>query len=446
MSAGRSGRSRSAPPLEYSLLLTATLCLLALGALMVFSASSAKSLLAEGGEDGFYYLKRTVLFAAIGLVVMRFASIRGVQAVRVLTPALLAISIFFLLAVLLPGVGTTVNGAQRWLGAGLFQFQPSELAKFSIILYGAHLLAARPKRVRSLEGLMPYLLMVGLAALLIARQPDLGSATVLCFAVCCVLFAAGVRPRTLAPVGIVIAVAGLAMIAMNPYQQERLTGFLNPGADSTGAGFQGTQATIAVGSGSILGVGLGESVQKASYLPEAHTDMIAAVLGEETGLAGMVVLIGLFGMFGYAGFRAAHRARDRFSKLLAAGLTSLIMAQAAVNLFAVLGLAPLTGVPLPFVSYGGTSLVITLAAAGLLLNVARRPAASGARRRPASGSTRSRRPASSGAAGGAARLRLVEGGTHKKRKRATSGTSRDSGRRHGGARRAGDRRRRRAAR
>jgi cell division protein FtsW len=445
MSAGSRGRSRSAPPLEYSLLLTATLCLLALGAVMVFSASSAKSLLGDGG-DGFYYLKRTVLFAGVGLVVMRFASIKGLQVARLLTPALLALSIFLLLAVLLPGVGSTVNGAQRWLGAGLFQFQPTELAKFAIILYGAHLLAARPKRVRTLEGLMPYLLVVGLAALLIARQPDLGSATVLCFAVCCVLFAAGARPRTLAPVGAVIAIAGLAMIAMNPYQQDRLTGFLNPGADSTGAGFQGTQATIAVGSGSILGVGLGESVQKASYLPEAHTDMVAAVLGEETGLAGMVVLIGLFGMFGYAGFRAAHRARDRFSKLLAAGLTSLIMAQAAVNLFAVLGLAPLTGVPLPFVSYGGTSLVITLAAAGLILNVARRPAAAGARRRPAGASTRSRKAASRGSAGAAARLRLVEGETHTKRKRATSGTSRDSGRRHGGTRRTGDRRRRRAAR
>jgi cell division protein FtsW len=446
MSAGNRGGSRSAPPLEYSLLLTATLCLLALGAVMVFSASSARSLLAEGGGDGFYYLKRTVIFAGIGLMVLRFASIKGVQVARLLTPALLALSIFLLLAVLLPGVGSTVNGAQRWLGAGLFQFQPSELAKLTIVIYGAHLLATRPKRVRTLGGLMPYLVVVGLAAVLIGGQPDLGSATVLCFAVCCVLFAAGVSPRTLAPVGAVIAIAGAAMIAMNPYQQERLTGFLNPGADSTGAGFQGTQATIAIGSGSILGVGLGESVQKASYLPEAHTDMIAAVLGEETGLAGMVVLIGLFGMFGYAGFRAAHRARDRFSKLLAAGLTSLIMAQAAVNLFAVLGLAPLTGVPLPFVSYGGTSLVITLAAAGLILNVARRPAASRARRRPAASSARSRRTAARGAAGAAARLRVVEGRTRTRRKRATSGTSRDSGRRHGGARRAGDRRRRRAAR
>jgi cell division protein FtsW len=458
MSGPRGGGSRSAPPLEYSLLLTATLCLLALGAVMVFSASSARSLLAGAG-DGAYYLKRTVVFAAIGLLAMRFASGRGVRVARLLTPALLAISLFLLVAVLVPGVGSTVNGAQRWLGAGLFQFQPAELAKIAIVLYGAHLLAARPKRARSLEGLMPYLLVVGLAAVLIAREPDLGTALVMCFAVGCVLFAAGVRVRTLAPVGLVVAVAALATIAIHPYQQDRLTGFLDPSADAGDTGFQGTQATIAVGSGGILGVGLGESVQKASYLPEAHTDMIAAVLGEETGLAGMVVLIGLFGMFGYAGFRAAHRARDRFSKLLAAGLTSLIMAQAAINMFAVLGLAPLTGVPLPFVSYGGTSLVLSLTAAGLILNVARRPAAAGARRRPAAASSRSRSRASGGAAGSAARLRLVEGGTRNARvlraqrgatrttrKRATSGTSRDSGRRHGRARRAGDRRRRRAAR
>jgi cell division protein FtsW len=443
-------RSPAAPPLEYSLLLTATLCLLAFGAVMVFSASSARSLLNSGGS-GFYYLERTVIFGAIGLVVMRIAAVRGVAAVKPLTPLILVSSIFLLFAVLLPGVGTQVNGAQRWVGGGLVQFQPSELAKIALILYGAHLLSTEPRRARSLGGLGPYLLIVGLSVLLIAKEPDLGTAIVVSFAVCCMLFLAGVRLRTLAPVGSVIAVIAIAMVAMHPYQEARLTGFLHPGSDTSGAGFQAKQATIAVGSGGIFGVGLGESVQKASYLPEAHTDMIAAVIGEELGLAGMFVLIGLFGMFGYAGLRAAHRARDRFSKLLAAGLTSLIMAQAALNLFAVLGLAPLTGVPLPFVSYGGTSLVLTLAAAGLILNVARRPAQASAR----SGSGRSGRAA----AAGPARLRPVEGGTRNervirakrgatrtRRKRAASGTSRDSGRGHGGARRTGDRRRRRASR
>jgi cell division protein FtsW len=444
-------KRQKAPPIEYSLLLTATLCLLAFGAVMVFSASSARSLLNNGG-NGFYYLERTLLFAAIGLVAMRFASIRGVAAVRVMTPMILGTAVFLLFVVLLPGVGQQVNGAQRWVGAGLLQFQPSEFAKLALVLYGSHLLAAEPKRVRTLGGLGPYLLIVGLCLLLVAKQPDLGTAIVTSTAVCCVLFLAGVKPRTLAPVGIVIAVLGIGMIATHPYQEQRLTGFLHPSSDTSGAGFQAKQATIAVGSGGVMGVGLGESVQKASYLPEAHTDMIAAVIGEELGLAGMFVLIALFGMFGYAGLRAAHRARDRFSKLLAAGLTSLILAQAALNLFAVLGLAPLTGVPLPFVSYGGTSLVLTLAAAGLILNVARRPAGEAAGRR-------SGRGRGGATAGGPARLRVVDGGTgnararraqrgaaRRRSERAASGTSRDSGRRHGGARRAGDRRRRRASR
>ena len=426
-------KTRKPPPLEYSLLLTATLCLLAFGAVMVFSASSARSLLNSGG-NGFYYLERTVIFGAIGLVAMRFASNRGVAVVRVMTPLILITSLFLLFAVLLPGVGTTVNGAQRWVGGGFVQFQPSELAKVALVLYGAHLLSKEPKRARTLAGLGPYLLIVGLSVLLIAKEPDLGTAIVVSFAICCVLFLAGVKPRTLAPVGAAVALIAIVMIAMQPYQEARLTAFLHPGSDTTGAGFQAKQATIAVGSGGLTGVGLGQSVQKASYLPEAHTDMIAAVIGEELGLVGMFVLVGLFGLFGYAGLRAAHRARDRFSKLLAAGLTSLIMAQAALNLFAVLGLAPLTGVPLPFVSYGGTSLVITLAAAGLILNVARRPARAGSR----SGSGR-------GTAARPARLRVVEGGTNTRRKRAGSGKSRDSGRRHGGARRTGDRRRRRAS-
>lgn len=428
--------AKKAPPVEYSLLLTATLCLLALGAVMVFSASSAKTVLAEGGGDGFYYLKRVAMFAAIGLLAMRVMSVRGVRAARMATPVLLCVSIFMLLAVLVPGVGVTVNGAQRWIGAGLLQFQPSELAKVALILYGAHLLATRPKSVRSLGEMAPFLVVVAGCMLLVARQPDLGTLIVTTAAIGCLLLAAGASLRTLAPVGAGIAVVGIAIVAMNPYQQERLTTFVNPSADTGGAGFQGTQAKIAVGSGGFTGVGLGESVQKASYLPEAHTDMIAAVIGEEAGFAGMLVLIGLFGMYGYAGFRAAHRARDRYGKLLAAGLTSLILAGAALNLFAVLGLAPLTGVPLPFVSYGGTNLIVTLAATGLILNVARRPASASAKPRS--------RPAST-AAGGAVRLRVIEGDAETARRR-SGGKSRDSGRRHGGARRPGDRNRRRASR
>lgn len=403
-------RRRGSPPIEYSLLLTATLCLLALGAVMVFSASSAKELLAAGGGDGAAFLKRTIAWAAIGLLVMRVASARGPRVARAATPLLVLVSIALLVAVLVPGVGRTVNGAQRWMGAGLVQFQPSELAKFAIVLLCAHQLAMRPKSVRSLRELAPLLAVAGLCLLLIARQPDLGTSIVIVAAVGCMLFTAGARPRTLAPVALAIALVGLVTVAANPYQQERLTGFIDPSSDPNGAGYQSRQATIAVGSGGLFGVGLGESVQKASYLPEAHTDMIAAVLGEEAGLAGLGVLFGLFGMFGYAGFQAALRARDRYSKLLCAGLTSLVMAQAAINLLAVLGLAPLTGVPLPFVSYGGTSLVISLAAAGLILNVARGARASSTRARAPRRVTAPRRARASRApTASPARLRVLEG-------------------------------------
>jgi cell division protein FtsW len=238
--------------------------------------------------------------------------------------------------------------------------------------------------------------------------------------------------RVLAMLGAGIAVAVLLAIVIEPYRMQRLTGFLNPTRDSSGAGFQAIQAKIALGSGGVFGVGLGQSLQKAFFLPEAHTDMIAAVIGEELGFAGLLTLVGLFGLFGYAGLQTAKRARDRYGKLLAAGLTSLILVQALINLFAVLGLAPLTGVPLPFVSYGNSSLLVTLAAVGLLLGIARHPAGS--------------------AAAGNARLRVVQGGRPQASRRAattrrtSSGAkSRDSRGGNRGARRTSAGRRRRAS-
>jgi cell division protein FtsW len=429
-------RSRaSAPSVEYSLLLTATLCLLAFGVVMVFSASSTTSLLGESG-DGAEYLKRTLLFGALGLVAMRVLSVRGLQAARALTPALIVLSLALLVVVLAPGIGTEANGAQRWIAAGPLQVQPSELAKLALILYGAHLIATRPRLVRDIRSMLPYLIVVGLACALIVIEPDLGSALVLAFAVAALLLVGGAKPRHLLLIAIALLAVALIAIAIEPYRQARLTGFLHPGADVSGSGFQGTQATIALGSGGLVGVGLGESVQKAFYLPEAHTDMIAAVIGEELGLVGISVLIGLFVLFGYAGFRTAQRARDRYSKLLAAGLTSLVLVQATVNLFAVMGLAPLTGVPLPFVSYGNSSLFVMLASVGLILNVARG-------RGMVAGSSRT------------AKLRVVEGGrkaqprrssrTQTRRSSRTGAKSRHSGGGNRRARRAGARGRRRAA-
>jgi cell division protein FtsW len=363
-----------ASPIEYSMLLTTTLCLLALGVVMVFSASSTTSLLGETG-DGAYYLKRTALYGIVGLLAMKFLASGGVKVLRPLTLPLMLLSLFLLVAVMIPGVGIEVNGAKRWIGAGLFQIQPSEIAKVALILYGAQLLATRPKMTRSIGEMGPFLLAVAVISVLVVLEPDLGTAMVACFAAAAMLIAAGARMRDLAILGGAIGVVIVLAILIEPYRMERLTGFLSPGSDPSGSGFQANQAQIALGSGGLFGVGLGESLQKAFYLPEAHTDMIAAVIGEELGLVGIAMIVGLFSLFGYAGLQTARKAKDPYAKLLAAGLTSLIVIQAAINLFAVLGLAPLTGVPLPFVSYGNSSLLTMLAAVGVLLNIARTPGA-----------------------------------------------------------------------
>src|SRR5918992_1387044 len=357
-------------PVEYSILYTATLCLLAFGAVMVYSASSAESLLSGSGDPS-YYLKRYVMFGLIGLAVMHAASRHGLAAIRAVTPIALVVSFCLTVAVMLPGLGVTVNGATRWFGAGPVQFQPSELLKVSLVLYAAQVLSARPRATTSLEGLVkPLLIVVGVAFLLLLKQPDMGTAMTICFALGALLIAAGTPIRLLGGIFGVLAALALLLALVEPYRRERLTSFLDPFSDAGDTGFQAVQALTALGSGGFFGVGLGESVQKIFYLPEAHTDMILAIIGEELGLIGILAVIGLYGMIGYAGLRAAKLARDLYSKLLAAGLTSLIMCQATLNFFAVLGMAPLTGVPLPFISYGSTNLIVMLAGMGLLLNVA----------------------------------------------------------------------------
>ena len=370
--AGRSGAARPKPkpkPLEHSLLVTATLCLLAVGAVMVYSASSAESLLGEG--DPSYYLKRYVVLGALGLLALRFAGAVSLDRVRRATPALLALAFALNVALMVPGLGVTVNGATRWLGAGPAQFQPSEVLKLALVLYAANLLAARPSRLRSLGGLArPLLLVVAAACALLLKQPDMGTALVICAGVGALLVAAGARMRHL---GVILGTSGLLVLVLalaEPYRRARLTAFLDPWSDAADTGFQAVQAMIAMGSGGLLGVGLGESVQKIFYLPEAHTDMILAIIGEELGLLGVTGLATLYGLVGFAGLRAAKAAKDRYAKLLAAGITSLILSQATLNFFAVMGLAPLTGVPLPFVSYGNSNLIVLLAGMGLLLNVA----------------------------------------------------------------------------
>jgi cell division protein FtsW len=365
--APRGSRKR---PVEYSILYTATLCLLAGGAVMVYSASSAESLL-DGSGDPSFYLKRYVVFGLVGLVLLHAASRHGLAVIRAITPLLLVGSFVLTFAVMLPGIGVTANGATRWLGAGPLQFQPSELLKVSLVLYAAQVLAARPRSTRTLGGLVkPLLLVVGAACLLLLKQPDMGTSMVICFAIGALLVAAGTPTRHLTLIAGVLAGLALIVALIEPYRRARLTSFLDPFSDAGDSGFQAVQALTAIGSGGFFGVGLGESVQKIFYLPEAHTDMILAIIGEEVGLLGILGVIGLYGMIAYAGLRAAKLAGDLHAKLLAAGITSLILCQATLNFFAVLGIAPLTGVPLPFLSYGSTNLIVLLGAMGLLLNVA----------------------------------------------------------------------------
>ena len=365
-------RPRKPKPVEYNILFTATLCLLAAGAVMVYSASSARSLL-EGQGDGTVYLVKYLAFGTVGLVVMQVLARGGLELLPRFTPALLGVSFALLIAVKIPGIGVEVNGAQRWIGAGPLQFQPSELMKLALVLYAAGLLATTPARLKTVKGVTgPLLLVAGAAILLIASQPDLGTALVVAFTLGALLLVAGIPIHLIGRIAGIGAVLVMLFIVIEPYRAARLTAFVNPWAHADSVGFQSVQGQIALGSGGFFGVGLGESVQKVFYLPEAHTDFILAVIGEELGIAGVCGLLFLYGLIGYAGLRTAKTAATRYAQLLAAGLTALIVCQALLNIFAVLGIAPLTGVPLPFISSGSSSLLVLLATMGLLLNIAAR--------------------------------------------------------------------------
>ena len=352
--------------LEYHLLVVVTLGLVAFGLVMVYSASSARATLAA--DDPAYYLKRQGAYALLGVVALVVLSRTDFRRLRYLVPPLLLASFALLVAVLV--LGTPVNGARRWLTLGPATLQPSELAKLALALWVAAYLSRSPAPQSLRELLRPIGVVFGVALALILVEPDLGTAIAIVVMLAAVLVVAGTRFSTLAGAGAIGVSLIAAAIWLEPYRRERILSFLDPWQDPQGAGFQSVQAMLALGSGGFFGVGLGESVQKVYYLPEASTDMIFAIIGEELGLFGAFAVLAAFVVFGYAGFNIALACRDRFGKLLAAGLTALICGQAAVNVSAVMGLAPLTGIPLPFVSYGGSSLVVMLASVGILLNIA----------------------------------------------------------------------------
>jgi cell division protein FtsW len=391
--------------LEYHLLLLVTLGLVAFGLVMVYSASSARAALAA--DDPAYYLKRQALYAVVGLAVLAFLSRFDFQRLRSAVPVLVLGSFTLLLAVL--ALGESVNGARRWLTLGPAAVQPSELAKLGLALWVAAYLSRRPAPQSLGELVRPIGAVVGAACALILAEPDLGTAIAVGIMVTAMLVVAGTRLSVLAggaSIGVTIV---LLAIWLEPYRRARLLSFLDPWQDAQGSGFQAVQAMIALGSGGFLGVGLGESVQKVYYLPEASTDMIFAIVGEELGLLGAAAVVAAFVVFGYAGFNIALACKDRFGKLLAAGLTALVCGQAAVNMSAVMGVAPLTGIPLPFVSYGGSSLIVGLASVGILLNIAVNHAAESPAAEVSDRRRRDRRPrpARPRRRGGAPRARRV---------------------------------------
>ncbi len=352
---------------EWNLLVLVTAGLVLFGIVMVFSATSGSAALGNANPLG--YVERQVVYTILGVGLLVVVSRLDLDRLRALAPTLVVTALVLCLAVL--AVGARINGARRWISVGPIVFQPSELAKLALVVWTAAYLSRRhpPRTLKELG--RPIGLLVGVFAVLVLVEPDLGTALTLLFVVGAILLVSGTRLPLLGSAYAIVF--GLAAIAAwsSPYRRDRLLTFLDPWKDPTGAGLQNVQALISMGSGGIFGRGLGQCIECLHYLPEAHTDMMFAVVGEELGLVGVTLLLAAFCAFAYAGLRLAIACRDPFAKRLAAGITALVCGQAAINMAAAIGVAPLTGIPLPFVSYGGSSLVIALLSVGILLNIAR---------------------------------------------------------------------------
>ena len=366
----RSARTPMPRTTDFTVLYGLIIVLNLFGLLMILSASSVTALYQYGSS--WYQFRLQFIWFLIGcgaLFVMSRISYERLS--RVMKPLLL-LTAGLMAAVLVPGLGVSVNGSSRWLGWGPLRMQPSELAKLAVILYAADTLTRRVGQIRDWKSVMrPVAIVFGGFALLLLAQPNLGTTIILGAIVLVMLFVGGVPGRPLAVLtgGLVLGATGLAF--SEPYRFRRLMAFADPWADPLNTGFQTIQSQIGFANGGVLGTGLGQGRAKWGFLPEAHTDFIYAIIGEEIGLVGSVIVISLFLAFALFGVRTALHARDRFGMLLATGITTWILIQAFVNIGACVGVLPITGVPLPFVSAGGSSLVFTMAASGILLSIAR---------------------------------------------------------------------------
>lgn len=360
-------RLRKGPP-DFILFIT-TLLLIGIGLIMVFSSSAVTSNIRYG--DAYLFFKKQLLWAAIGLAAMMVVMKINYLKLKDFAYPLMLISLICLILVITP-LGTETKGSSRWLGVGILTFTPSELAKLGAVMFLGKSMELNLDKIRSLsKGVLPYLGFMALICGLIMLQPDLGTSFAIAGTVFFMLLAAGARWSHLT----VIAMSGMgaiaAAIALAPYRMERFIAFLNPWKYPTDEGFQTIQSLYALGSGGLFGMGLGRSRQKFFYLPEQHTDFIFAILGEELGFLGALLVLSLFLLFAWRGFRIAINAPDTFGSLLAAGITTMVVFQAAINIAVVSGALPVTGITLPFISYGGSSLLFTMIGVGLLLNISR---------------------------------------------------------------------------
>ncbi|HEX2041612.1 MAG TPA: putative lipid II flippase FtsW [Acidimicrobiales bacterium] len=349
----------------------AVLC--GIGLMMVLSASSVQALRTTGGPWVFFL--RQAAWVAAGSVALWVAARIDYRRWRSVAGVLLAACVVLLVCVLVPAFGITAGGSSRWLGFGQLRFQPSELAKLGLLLFTADLLARRTERSERRGQypvvVRPVLLATVLVSVLVLLQPDMGTTMIILVVVLAVLFVGGVRLAHMAALLAASAASAVVLGLVEGYRRARLFAFVDPWKDPSNTGYQIAQSLVALGTGHLSGVGLGASRAKWGFLPNAHTDFIFAIIGEELGLLGTMLVVALFGAFAAAGIRAAVRAPDCFGRLVAAGVTVWVVGQAFINLGAVIGILPVTGVPLPFVSFGGSSLVITMAAVGILVNVAR---------------------------------------------------------------------------
>ncbi len=391
-------------------LLLATLSLCAFGLVMVLSASQALALLQHASP--FYYFERQAAWMVLGFAGLIVLRRLGLDRLRDLAPRAAVLVVVLMLVVLIPHVGVEVNGARRWLPLGpLGTLQPSEIGKLVFVLYVADWIDRRGERLRSFtDGALPFAVILGGILLLLLLQKDLGTAVITAAILLAAFFSGGGRPAHAVLMVGVLALGFLVATLIEPYRAARLATFANPFADRLGAGFQATQGLLALGSGGFTGVGLGHSVEKYLWLPEAHTDFIFAIVGEETGLVGTTLLLTGFCVFIVRGYRVALRAPDRYSLVVASAITTWIGFQALLNMATVTDTLPITGVPLPFVSYGGTAVATTIAAVGVLLAVAAQGVRSGPARQRRMDATldigrRDRRAPLSGARGGAGAAR-----------------------------------------